>query len=187
MCLSMQWAAGIVGGREARGMCLAQPMATASRQAHATAEDLPSRAACDAGRRGRPLPLLPGTVQRLCQGAYQPPRAVICMVSRASSGQCAGAQESLHKIAPPVQEGEQICTRSRLPCPRSSCATCTPNGGRPMTSPSARSTCTTTPSSRSRCSWSTSSPSYWGTGAPRQARTSSTYTSTGGRVPAHCG
>jgi hypothetical protein len=145
MCLSMQWAAGIVGGREARGMCLAQPMATASRQAHATAEDLPSRAACDAGRRGRPPPLLPGAVQRLCQGAYQPPHAVICKVSRASSGQCAGAQESLHKIAPPVHEGEQICTRSRLPCPRSSCVTCTPIGGRPMTSPSARSTCTTPP------------------------------------------
>ena len=33
MCLSMQWAAGIVGGREARGMCLAKPMATVSRQA----------------------------------------------------------------------------------------------------------------------------------------------------------
>jgi len=123
-------------------MCLAKPMATASRQAHATADDLSSRAARNAGRRGRPPPLLPGAVQRLCQGSYQPARAVICMVSRAISGQCSGAQESLHMIAPPVQEGEQICTRSRLHCPRSSCATCTPIGGRPITSPSAKSTCT---------------------------------------------
>ena len=97
---------------------LQDSMATASREAHATADDVPSRAARDAGRHGRP-PLLPGAVQRLCQGAYQPPRAVLCQASRAISGPCAGAQESLHTIAPPGQEGEQIYKslwHNRLQC-----------------------------------------------------------------------
>jgi NAD(P)-dependent dehydrogenase (short-subunit alcohol dehydrogenase family) len=49
------------------------------------------------------------------RGHTKPPRAVICKVSRAIRGQCAGAQESLHKIAPPVQEGEQLCPPAALP------------------------------------------------------------------------